>query len=68
MKPGSEQRARLDERGHEVALRQSLHEFQAEENAGNAASNKTFMQDRTTEWPTGRPKDPEILTIPLNLA
>ena len=54
--------------GHAVTLRQSLHQFQSEENARNAASDKTFMQDRTTEWPTGSPKDPEILTNPLNLA
>ena len=43
-----------------MALRQSLHQLQAEENARNAASDKAIMQDRTTEWPTGRPKDPEM--------
>ena len=34
---------------HAVTLRQNLHQFQAGENARNAASEKTFMQDRTTE-------------------
>jgi hypothetical protein len=34
---------------HAVTLFQNLYQFQAGENARNAASGKAIMQDRTTE-------------------
>jgi hypothetical protein len=44
-----------------VTLLQNLYQFQAGENARNAASGKAFMQDRTTEGPTVIREDPKFL-------
>jgi hypothetical protein len=38
-------------------LAEDRHQLQAVDNSRNAASDKTFMQDRTTEWPTRTDED-----------
>jgi len=43
---------------HAVTLLQNLYQFQAGENARDAASGKAILQDRTTEGPTRIREDP----------